>query len=289
LFQVGKLDKIPLPATVERRGDWRDLPIMTRLIAIINQKGGSAKTTTTVNLAAALGRQNRQVLVLDLDPQASASSWLGVKDGGRGLLDVFTNGSALAGLIQPTSVEGVEVIPSSTWLVGAEKALAGIVGAEAILRGRLATLEGRWHYILIDCPPTLGILATNALVAAKEVLVPVECHIMGLGGLARLLQTVEIVKERLNPDVKMAGILACRVDARTRHAHEVVEQLRSRFGPLVYDTMIRENVRLAECPSFFQPIDRYDPFCAGAVDYRMLASDVMKQERQSPTQATALR
>jgi chromosome partitioning protein len=111
---------------------------------------------------------------------------------------------------------------------------------------------------------------------------------MGLGGLARLLQVVEVVKERLNPSIKIAGILACRVDARTRHAHEVVEQLRSRFGPLVYDTMIRENVRLAECPSFCQSIDRYDPFCAGAVDYRKLASEVMKQESQSPVRATAL-
>ena len=197
----------------------------------------------------------------------------------------------LVGLIQPTSADSVEVIPSSTWLVGAEKALAGTIGAETILRMRLAELEQRWHYILIDCPPTLGILVTNALVAAREVLVPVECHVMSLGGLARLLQTVEIVKERLNPDIKLAGILACRVDARTRHALEVVEQLRNRFGPLVYDTTIRENVRLAECPSFFQPIDRYAPSCAGAVDYRNLASQVKKQEKQklSPTQTTALR
>jgi chromosome partitioning protein len=269
---------MPARAIEERREDLRDLPIVTRLIAIINQKGGSAKTTTAVNLAAALGRQGRLVLVLDLDPQASASSWLGVKNGGRGLLDVFTDGVALAGLIQPTSADGVEVVPSSTWLVGAEKALAGTVGAETILRRQLAALEGPWHYILIDCPPTLGILVTNALVAAKEVLVPVECHVMGLGGLARLLQAIEVVKERLNPDIKMAGILACRVDARTRHAQEVVEQLRSRFGSLVYDTMIRENVRLAECPSFCQSIDLYDPFCAGAVDYRKLASDVIRQE-----------
>ena len=144
-----------------------------RLIAIFNQKGGSGKTTTAVNLAAALGEQDRHVLVFDLDPQASASSWLGVKDGGRGLLDVFTDGLALAGLIQPTSADGVEVVPSSTWLVGIEKALAGTVGAETILRRRRAALEGPWNYILTDGPPTLGIRATNAWVAAKEVLVPV--------------------------------------------------------------------------------------------------------------------
>jgi chromosome partitioning protein len=251
---------------------------MMRLIAIINQKGGSAKTTTAVNLAAALGEQHRRVLVLDLDPQASASSWLGVKDGGRGLLDVFTDGLALAGLVQPTSADGVEVIPSSSWLVGVEKALAGEVGAETTLRRRLAELKGPWQYILIDCPPALGLMTVNALAAAREVLVTVESHVMALSGLARLLETLEVVKERLNPDIKMAGILACRVDARTRHAQEVVEQLRSRFGPLVYDAMIRENVRLAECPSFAQPITRYDPRSHGAEDYRQLATDVILQE-----------
>jgi chromosome partitioning protein len=249
-----------------------------RLIAIINQKGGSAKTTTAVNLAAALGEQHRRVLVLDLDPQASASSWLGVKDGGRGLLDVFTDGLALAGLVQPTSADGVDVIPSSSWLVGVEKALAGEVGAETTLRRRLAQLKGPWQYILIDCPPALGLMTVNALAAVQEVLVTVESHVMALSGLARLLETLEVVKERLNPDIKMAGILACRVDARTRHAQEVVEQLRSRFGPLVYDAMIRENVRLAECPSFAQPITLYDSRSHGAADYRQLATDVIQQE-----------
>ncbi|HEX4967765.1 MAG TPA: ParA family protein [Nitrospiraceae bacterium] len=251
-----------------------------RLIAIFNQKGGSGKTTTAVNLAAALGEQDRHVLVLDLDPQASASSWLGVKDGGRGLLDVFTDGLALAGLIQPTSADGVDVIPSSTWLVGAEKALAGEVGAETILRRRLAALKGPWQYILIDCPPALGLLTVNALAAAQEVLVTVETHVMALSGLARLLETLEVVKERLNPDVKIAGILACRVNARTRHAQEVVEQLQKRFGSLLYHTLIRENVRLAECPSFGQPITLYDPRCNGATDYRQLATEVIRQENR---------
>ncbi|MDF0666070.1 MAG: ParA family protein [Nitrospira sp.] len=249
-----------------------------RLIAIINQKGGSGKTTTTVNLAAALAEQGRRVLVLDLDPQASASSWLGVKDGGRGLLDVLTNRSPLAELVQPTSADGVDIIPSSSWLIGAEKALAGEVGAEAILRQRLGALKGSWQYILIDCPPALGFLTVNALTAARELLVPVESHVMALGGLARILETLEQVKERLNSEITMAGIVACRVDLRTRHAQEVVEQLRGRFGPLVYNTLIRENVRLAECPSFGQPITRYDSACNGAEDYRRLATEVIRQE-----------
>ena len=255
---------------------------MTRTIAIINQKGGSGKTTTTVNLAATLGKQGRRVLVLDLDPQASATNWLGIKDGGRGLFDVFSDGLAVTGLIQPTTAEGVEIIPSSTWLIGVEKALAGKVGAESVLKQALASLKESWQYILIDCPPTLGILATNALVAAKEVLVPVECHVMGLGGLARLIQAIKLIKEQLNPEIELTGIVASRFDTRTRHAHEVVEQLRSRFGPLVYETVIRENIRLAECPSFALPIIRYDPFSSGAVDYRKLAHDVVMQESRLP-------
>src|SRR5262245_11474261 len=274
----GNSDTIPARAMEGRHKDVKRLPIVMRLIAIINQKGGSGKTTTAVNLAAALGEQDRRVLVLDLDPQASASSWLGVKDGGRGLLDVFTDGLALAGLTQPTSTEGVEIVPSSTWLVGAETALAGEVGAETILRRRLAALKGHWQYILIDCPPALGLLTVNALAAAQEVLVTVESHVMALGGLARLLETLDVVKERLNPDVKITGILACRVNARTRHAQEVVEQLQTRFGSLLYHTLIRENVRLAECPSFGQPITLYDPQCNGATDYRQLATEVIRQE-----------
>ena len=256
---------------------------MTRHIAIFNQKGGSGKTTTTVNLAAALGRQDRRVLVLDLDPQASASSWLGIKDGGRGLFDAFTDGLALRGLVQPTTAEGVDIIPSSSWLIGTDKALADKSDAETVLQRALAPLRESWQYILIDCPPTLGILATNALVSAREVLVPVECHVMSLGGLARLIQVVSTIKEQLNPAIELTGIVACRFDTRTRHAHEVVEELRRRFGPLVYETVIRENIRLAECPSFTQPIISYDPFSYGAVDYRKLAQDVMRQESRLST------
>ena len=159
-----------------------------------------------------------------------------VKDGGRGLLDVFTDGLALAGLVQPTSADGVDVIPSSTWLVGAEKALAGEVGAETILRRRLAALKGPWQYILIDCPPALGLLTVNALAAAQEVLVTVESHVMALSGLARLLETLEVIKERLNPDVKIAGILACRVECEnpSRSGSRRATPKAVRFTPVPY-------------------------------------------------------
>jgi chromosome partitioning protein len=250
-----------------------------RTVAIANQKGGSGKTTTSVNLAAALGEQQRRVLMVDLDPQHSATSWFGIKDPGKGVLGMYLDGGSLLEFVQETEAPGVEVAPSSAWLVGVEKILAGELGAETILRRQLNKLPANhWDYILIDCPPTLGILTINALAAVRELLVPVEAHVMALDGLAQLLHTVEVVQERLNPELKVSGILACRVDSRTRHAREVVDMLRERSGDLVYQTVIRENIRLAECPSFGQPITRYDTRSAGADDYRALAQEVIRQE-----------
>ena len=253
---------------------------MTRIIAITNQKGGSGKTTTAVNLAAALGEQGRHVLLVDLDPQASASSWFGitVKGKGKGLYEVFTNSGTLSGLIQQSDVTLVDVIPSSSWLNGIEKVLAGEVGTETILRQELSQLPNRWDYILLDCSPALNILTVNALVAAGEVLVPVESHVLALGGLAQLLGTVQTVKARLNAKLEISGILACRVVSRTRHSQEVIEQLRTRFGNQIYQAVIHESVRLAECPSFGKPITEYDPNGRGAQDYRLLAQEVIAQE-----------
>jgi chromosome partitioning protein len=252
---------------------------MKRTLAVVNQKGGSGKTTTTVNLAAALGEHGRRVLVLDLDPQASASSWLGIKDGGRGLLDALTGNGNLADLVNVTDVTDVSIIPSSSWLVGIEKALAAEVGAETILRKGLERLPDSWDYVLLDCPPSLGVLTVNALAAAGEVLVPVEAHVMALKGLAQLLQTVDVVKDRLNPRLRISGIVACRVDGRTRHALDVVDRLRERFKDLVFHAIIRENVRTAEAYSFAKPVTLYDNRSAGAEDYRALAIEILKQEK----------
>lgn len=256
-----------------------------RIIACVNQKGGSGKTTTAVNLSAALGERGKRVLLLDLDPQASATNWLGITDAGRGLLDAFIGQTDLLDLVQPTPAPNVEIIGSSAWLLGVEKALAGELAAETILRNKLRALPEKWDYILIDCAPTLGILTVSGLTAAREILIPVEAHVMALSGLAQLINTVGVVRERLNPELEIAGILACRVDGRTKHALDIVDELCNRFGDLVYPTVIRENVRLAECPSFGQPITLYETKSAGAMDYRSLAQDVDIQTSDSDSES----
>jgi chromosome partitioning protein len=172
----------------------------------------------------------------------------------------------------------VEIVPSTSWLNGIEKILAGEVGTETILRQELSQLPKRWDYILLDCSPALNIITVNALVASGEVIVPVESHVLALGGLAQLLGTVQTVKARLNAELEIAGIVACRVVSRTRHSQEVIEQLRTRFGNQMYQAIIHESVRLAECPSFGMPITQYDPKGRGAQDYRLLAKEVIAQE-----------
>lgn len=250
-----------------------------RTLAVANQKGGSGKTNTAVNLAAALGENNRRVLLVDLDPQASASGWLGIHDAERSLFDMFKAKEELSDLVRHTNAEGVDVVPSSARLVGVDSVLAGRKEPEKVLQHHMERLPaGRWDYVLVDCPPSLGTLTLNALTAVSEICVPVEAHVLPLGGLVQLLNTVKAVNGRLKPNLAISGILACRVDRRTRHAQEIVEQLRNRFGALVYNVVIRENVRLAECPSFGEPITQYAARSAGAEDYRLLAEEVIRQE-----------
>ena len=248
-----------------------------RTLAFVNQKGGVGKTTSAVNVAAALAEMGRRVLLVDLDPQGCAGAWFGVRSDGKGLLDVLSGNGSLVDLVSVSSVPGVDVVPASEWLSSADRSLSGEVGAETILRKAIARLPARWDFVLVDCPPALGLLVVSALVAVREVFVPVEASTMALGGLARLVQTVDRVKERLNPDLRLSHILAVRVDSRTNLSRDVVDHLREKFGDLVLETVVRESVRFREAWSFSKPITIYDPKGPGAEDYRSVAAEVLKR------------
>jgi chromosome partitioning protein len=247
------------------------------VLAVVNQKGGTGKTTTAVNLAAALATQGERVLIVDLDPQATASAWLGQPEGGRGLADLLTDGTgALSELTVPSTAPGVNVVASSSTLTGVERyhALSGTPGAEYVLRDALRMLPNRYDWIFIDCSPSLGLLVVSALTAADRVLVPVETSVLAYTAVGQLLRTVDAVQARLNPQLVITGMLACRV-SRTRHAQDVMELLRKRFGSQVLKTQIRETVRLREAAAHRLPITEYAPGSIGAEDYTNLATELM--------------
>ncbi|MDP9122977.1 MAG: ParA family protein [Acidobacteriota bacterium] len=249
-----------------------------RRIAIFNAKGGTGKTTTTHALAAGLGGAGKRVLVFDLDHQANLTFWFGRGQGGPTLDDVIRRDLPLAEAIQPTDVPGVELVAGSPWLVAADPSLRAKIGAELWLRRQLERLPARWDFILFDCPPGLGILTIAALGAAGEVLAPVQPQVLGLAGVARLLETLEQAREGINPDLRLLGIVPVMVDRRLALTGEVLEQLRLHFGPKLLGSAVGINVRLAEAPSHAKPIYEYAPHSAGAVDYRALTQEVLAHD-----------
>lgn len=248
-----------------------------RRLAITNQKGGSCKTTTAVNLAAALGELGQRVLLVDLDPQASATEWLLDGDGHDGLMEVLVGTGQMKGLVRQTTAPNVQLVPASPDLARTP-AKADKKKTEYHLRAAIDRLPSDWDFVLLDCPPAMGFLVTSALVSSDEVVVPVEAHVMALAGLASLVQTIEQVHDRLNPQLAITAIVPCRVN-RTSHTREVVERLRQRFGGLVVDVPVRESVRLAEAPSFKKPITQYAPSSPGAQDYRAVANEILARGR----------
>jgi len=247
------------------------------IIAISNLKGGCAKTTTVVNLAGCLAELNKKVLVIDLDPQGNASQWLNHDDQSDfSSLDLFSDKEKVEALVQPSLTNNVDLISASPDLSSLEKSLAGEFAIETILKRRLSQLKSStWDFVLIDTPPTLGLVTVNALVAAEKLIIPVSTHVLTLAGVAQLMGVIEKIKATLNPSLRILGFLASRVDLRTRHSREVLETLNEHFIGQVFDSHIRENVKLAEAPSYKRPIISYDPNGGAAKDFRSFTKELL--------------
>ncbi len=257
---------------------------MSKTLAIANQKGGVGKTTTCVNLAAALADLGKRVLVVDLDPQGNATMGLGVdsRELEQSACELLLGEAGTEAVIQRGLDCGVDLIPANTDLTAAEVALveAG-QGREQMLRRCLETVADQYDFILIDCPPSLSILTINALVAAEGVLIPMQCEYYALEGLTSLLQTIEGVQQAANPGLRIEGLLRTMYDARNNLANEVSAQLHEHFGDRVYRTIVPRNVRVAEAPSYGEPVIHYDRRSRGAVAYLGLAGEVLRRSRQT--------
>ena len=247
------------------------------VVAIVNQKGGVGKSTTAINLAAYLADKGEKILVVDMDPQGNATSGLGVSpDSGGCMYDVLLDGKALEQVAIGTEVPNLHVAPATINLVGAEVELVSALAREFKLKKALEKLpEGSYDRVLLDCPPSLDLLTLNALTAADEVLIPMQCEYYALEGLTQLMQSIRMVREELNPGLKVGGVLLTMYDPRTNLSRQVAEEVRSFFGDRVYQTIVPRNVRLSEAPSFGVPIALYAPRSTGAEAYEAVAEEVM--------------
>ena len=253
---------------------------MTVRLAITNQKGGVGKTTTAINLGSALGKRKKRVLLVDLDPQANATSGLGQqKDSVASMYQVLMEGFPIERAIRSTGFQDLDLVPASMAMAGAEVELVPQLARESRLREALRRLDGRYDVILVDCPPSLGLLTVNALTACSHVLIPLQCEYYSLEGLAQLVSAIELVQERLNPEIHVFGVLMTMEDRRNRLAVQVVEDVRRHFPRQVLTTRIPRSVRLAEAPSHGKPADEYEPASRGAQAYADLAREVIGRLR----------
>ncbi|MHA6799903.1 ParA family protein [Bounagaea algeriensis] len=263
--------QIPEPPMLERHGP-------ASIVAMCNQKGGVGKTTSTINLGAALAEYGRRVLLVDFDPQGALSVGLGVQPHqlDRTIHNVIMESSAkLTEIVQQTSVDGMDLLPSNIDLSAAEVQLVAEVGREQALQRALRGAAKEYDYVLVDCQPSLGLLTVNALAAAHSVIIPLECEFFSLRGVALLIDTIEKVRDRLNPDLEISGILATMFDPRTLHSREVMQRVVEAFGDIVFDSVINRTVRFPETTVAGEPITRWAPRSAGAKSYRALAREVI--------------
>jgi chromosome partitioning protein len=256
---------------------------MGKIIAIANQKGGVGKTTTTINLAASLAVLEKKVLMIDADPQANATSGTGfnVKNIKTGIYECLIDEVNPNDVILNSEIEGLDLLPSSIDLVGAEIEMLNMPNRERMLKSVIDKIEKKYDYILLDCSPSLGLITVNSLTAANSIIIPVQCEYFALEGLGKLLNTVKIIQSRLNPDLEIEGFVLTMYDSRLRLSNQVVEEVRRHFQTMVFDTIIQRNIKISEAPSFGKPVIMYDADSKGSLNYLNLAREVLQKNNDT--------
>lgn len=253
---------------------------MSKVIAIANQKGGVGKTTTAINVSACLASAGRKTLLIDTDPQSNATSGLGVdpRQVSSSIYHVIMDGVLISDIIIPTELELLELAPSNYDLIGAEVEMVSLIARESKIRQALKPVRDKYEYVIIDCPPSLGLLTLNTLAACDSVLIPIQCEYYALEGLGQLLETITLVRDNLNPGLKIEGVLLTMQDKRVKLSEQVISEVKNFFQGQVYRTIIPRNIRLSEAPSFGKPITLYDAHSSGAMAYTELTKEIIENE-----------